>query len=443
MTLTKVATAGPLGRNAKAFSTVLIFLLPALALTTRFGMVLIQLMFLLTAAWLGNKGFSGSYAANARVVGPLVVAFLGYFLISLARMLYFDQDTSTIDGPSRLLFALTCVGVVVLLRPRIEWFWIGLFVGTVSVAVIAAVQWFLLGMERATGFTHHAITFGDLSVAMGVMSLCALSEFRKTRLAWMPIVAMLCGVGAAVLSGSRGSWIGLLLVVFPLLRYGSPAHGKRLWYAVGIALFALVAGYFVPGTGIASRISLAVVEVQRYFATGDATTSVGIRLELWKASLMMVAEHPWLGVGRAEFRPAMLAMAEQGRLQMSPALDFMSAHNDVLHILATGGVVDFAFLLMLYAAPLYLFWTTLQRGGPERAAPALAGLVLVICFIGFGLTDVMFWLMATKVFYAMMVCVLAGFCLMPTAPRTDLAAPEGNALLHHALVLDARSRAAS
>jgi O-antigen ligase len=426
MTLAKIAAAGPFGSNAKAFSTVLIFLLPALALTTGFGMALIQLLFLLTAAWLGNKGFAGPYATNARVVGPLVVGFLGYFLISLARMLYFDQDTRTIDGPSRLLFALTCFGVVVLLRPQIKWFWIGLFVGTVSAAAIAAVQWFVLGLERATGFTPYAIAFGDLSLAMGVMSLCALSEFRKTRLAWMPIVAMLCGVCAAVLSGSRGAFIGLLLVVFPLLRYGSPAHGKRLWYAVGIALFALVAAYFAPGSGVASRISLAMVEVQRYFAAGDATTSVGIRLELWKASLMMVAEHPWIGVGRSEFRPAMLAMAEQGRLQMSPALDCFKAHNEVLHFLAVGGVVDFSFLLMMYGAPLYLFWTTLQRGGPERVAPALAGMALVICFIGFGLTDVLFWLMVSKVFYAMMVCVLAGFCLMPTAARTDLAEPEGS-----------------
>jgi hypothetical protein len=59
----------------------------------------------------------------------------------------------------------------------------------------------------------------------------------------------------------------------------------------------------------------------------------------------------------------------------------------------------------------------LKRSGGERAALGLAGVVLVVCFIGFGLTDVMFWLMIPKVFYAMMVCTIAGLCLaVPADP---------------------------
>ena len=43
-------------------------------------------------------------------------------------------------------------------------------------------------------------------------------------------------------------------------------------------------------------------------------------------------------------------------------------------------------------------------------------MLLVICFIVFGLTDVMFWLMITQAFYAAMVCVLVGFCLAAKTP---------------------------
>jgi hypothetical protein len=60
----------------------------------------------------------------------------------------------------------------------------------------------------------------------------------------------------------------------------------------------------------------------------------------------------------------------------------------------------------------------LHHGPPAVAAPALAGMLLVICFIAFGLTDAMFWLMMTKVFYATMACVLAGFCLAAQAAPT-------------------------
>lgn len=399
------------------------FALPALALTTTFGLLLVQLLILLATAWWWRKGLSAFYAANARAIRLVVVAFVGYFLVSLARLLYFHQGLHTLDGPSRMMFALSCIGFAGFLRPPIRWFWLGLCIGAIGAAAIGLWQWLAIGMDRVEGLTHHAITFGDLSVAMGVMSLCAWSEFRNSRLAFLPVVAMLCGVLASIVSGSRGAWLGLLLVLLPLLKYGSAVHGKRLAYGVAAALVFSAIAYAVPATEIARRVDDAVSEVQRYAATRDATTHIGVRLDLWRASLMMIAENPLIGVGRDEFRPALLELARQGRVPQSPALGYSSPHNDVLNTLATGGLVDFVFLMLMYGAPLAFFWKTLHSGAAQRTVPALAGLLLVICFIGFGLTDVMFWLMIPKSFYAMMVCALTGFCLadgaQPAARPTE------------------------
>ena len=292
------------------------FALGALALTTTSGMGLVQLLVLLVTAWLANKGLFAFYAANARAIRLIFIAFGGYFLVSLARLLVFHQGLHTLDGPSRMLFALSCIGFVGFLRPRIRWFWLGLCIGTIGAAAIGAWQWLVLGMERVEGLTHHPITFGDLSVAMGVMSLCAWSEFRHSRLAFLPVVAMLCGVLASIMSGSRGAWLGLLLVLVPLLKYGSAVHGKRLAYGVGLALALSALAYAVPATGIAHRVDDAVSDVHRYATARDATTNVGVRLELWTASLMMIAEHPLVGVGREEFQPALLELARQGRVEL-------------------------------------------------------------------------------------------------------------------------------
>ncbi|MBI3229278.1 MAG: O-antigen ligase family protein, partial [Burkholderiales bacterium] len=200
---------------------------------------------------------------------------------------------------------------------------------------------------------------------------------------------------------------------------GAASKTIAIFCLAGIAVLALA--YVVPATGVAHRVDEALSDIQRYMRNQDATTSVGIRLELWKASWMMLSDHPWLGVGRDQFRPALLALAAQGRLPLSPALEFSSSHNDALHFLATGGLLDFSFLLLLYGAPLVFFarvWRQAQQQADHvRAEAALAGLVLVLCFIGFGLTDVMFWLMMTKVFYVMMVGVLAGFCLIDNSKQ--------------------------
>jgi ADP-heptose:LPS heptosyltransferase/O-antigen ligase len=329
----------------------------------------------------------------------------------LLRMVLDKQGLNTLDGPSRLLFGLSCIGVMVKLRPSPRYFWIGLCAGTVVAAGSALVQVALQGMERAIGFTHHAITFGDLALAMGLMALCGLSEFRHTRLAWLPGLALLCGMVASILSASRGGWLALPLVLILLAVYGRHLYGRRLLIlsALALALFALA--FALPATGVAQRIDVGIEEVRRYLTLGDATTSVGIRLELWKASLMMFAEHPWLGVGRDNFDVVLQTLAAQGRLQQSPALTFSSSHNDVLNCLATGGLLDFSLLLLMYGAPLRFFLRQLRLPESGQRPLAMAGLVVVLSFIGFGLTDVMFWLMMPKVFYVMMVCSLIGMCL--------------------------------
>ena len=390
-------------------------LLPATALTTNFGVHLALLLVLLSLGLLVRRGLADFHRTHARALRYLFIGFGGFVLVTLLRMLWFGHSIKVMDGPSRLLFALACIGFVGILRPNIRLFWIGMCIGTIVAAVQGGWQFLVLHEERVTGITHHAITYGDLAVAMGVMSFCALSEFRGTRLAWLPPLALLCGMLAATFSGSRGAWLAFLLVLWPMLKYGSRMHGNTMRWVVGLVLLACAAGYLVPQTGIAQRVADAVSDVERYYSVHDASTNVGTRLELWQAAGMMIAEHPWLGVGRENFQPTMRALHQEGRLQDTMALTYSSAHNDVLHTLATGGLLDLVFLLLAYAGPFAFFSRMLHHGPQAAAAPALAGMLLVILFVAFGLTDVMFWLMRTQAFYATMVCVLAGFCLAAQA----------------------------
>lgn len=393
------------------FGNGLMFLLPALVLTTRDSMTVIQAIMLVAVLAAGRARWAAVLRLHGRAVRWIGFGFIGYFLVSLLRLVVFEQPLRTLDGPFRLLLALSCIGFVCLYRPAQRWFWLGMCVGSVGAGIVALAEWLTLGVDRVEGFTHHAITFGDLAVAMGVMSLCSLSEWRGGRWAWLPVVALVSGLAASVLSGSRGGWVGLLLVVPPLLHYGSAVHGRRIVYAVLAVLALCVVAYFVPATSIERRTLDAVREVQRWFAADDATTHVGVRLELWKASWMMISEHPWLGVGRDNFFSALNALHAAGRLQASPALIYSSSHNDLIHTLATGGLLDFSLLLVMYLGPLLFFLRVLAQPGGEGRTAALAGMSLVVCYIGFGQTEVMFWLMMPKIFYGMMVCVLAGLCL--------------------------------
>lgn len=392
----------------------LVFALPATALITSFGLGLVQFCILLS---LCSPVMRNWYARHFRTIAFVITGFVLYFLVSAARWLIFDQSLRTLDGPSRLLFGLSCIGFVACWRPPLRYFYWGLCVGAIGAGVLALLQRFVFKIDRVPGFTHHPISFGDLALALGLMAMCTVARFRGTRFAAMPWLALLAGMLTSVLSGSRGGWLALPLVLWPLLRYGRALYGKLLWQLLLLCLALVLLAWLVPATGVAGRVAEAVSDVRGYLDHQDATTSVGIRLELWKASWLMFTSHPWLGVGRDQFDVALHLLASQGQLQDSPALTYSSSHNDALHFLATGGVLDFVCLLWMYGGPLVFFVRVLRRSeaaGPAQSGvqtPALMGLVLVMCFIAFGLTDVMFWLMMPKVFYVMMISILTGFCM--------------------------------
>ena len=48
-------------------------------------------------------------------------------------------------------------------------------------------------------------------------------------------------------------------------------------------------------------------------------------------------------------------------------------------------------------------------------APALAGMLVVLAYFGFGLTEVIFWSLKGTMFYVLMVALLMGFCLTANA----------------------------
>jgi O-antigen ligase len=123
----------------------------------------------------------------------------------------------------------------------------------------------------------------------------------------------------------------------------------------------------------------------------------------------MFVEHPFFGVGRAQFNPALNELIARGVI--SPNMHgFFHAHNELLNALATQGVVGAATLFLLYALP-FAFFLRCLRGHDASRAHALAGLLLVLAYADFGLTQVLFAHHIGAAFYAVTVSCLAGLCI--------------------------------
>ena len=393
-------------RTTLIFSGAL-FLLPALALTSRFGITLIELAVLAGSAWYARRLWRerGNLFDSA---GMIVAAFGLSFLLALGSLLLTGFESRFIENPLKAILVMPVIGLVVLGKPKGDWFWYGLFAGTAGAASIALYQRFGLSAPRAEGF-HMAIMFGDVAMAMGLISLAGLQRFAGTRFALLPLLTFVAGVTASLLSGTRGGWMALVLSLIPLYSYGRHAVGRRIIVVAVIGLSLIAAAALVPELGVRQRFTDISTDLEKY-RTGNPDTSIGLRFENWKGAAKIFSEHPLTGIGRANYQRGLQDLI--ARNELPPAVSGLRhAHNELLNAFATEGIVGGLALIFVYAAPFTFFLRRLRNDPPCRPY-ALAGLLLVLSFMDFGLTQVLFAHHIGSAFYALATGTLAGLCIL-------------------------------
>ena len=398
---------------SRAWGSVLLFMLPALALVTHSGIGLASFLILLT----GLGTFRAGRAALARHwndVRWVVLAFLfNFVVVSVYFLLRPEEVLSNLEIPLRMLAAVSALTMVVVMRPPSQALWWGAIVGAAGAMVFVGYQRIVLGMERPGGWIN-AVTFGDLAVLLAVMAFAAAIDFRQARrsVLW-PLFGGLAGVLALVLSGTRGGWISLALAALLCLRLGHLTRSRNVRILIGAGVALTAALYFVPATGMQARASQALNDVHAWYNGGEKDTNVGGRLELWKNAGMLIAEHPLAGVSSFAAKARTEEWVREGRLHrlVTIAPHF---HNDALQALVNGGVPGLLALAGILGAPFAFFARQASlaaaRGQPI-SAPAVAGMLVVLGFFGFGLTEMMFWMGRSGIFYAFTVFILMGLCL--------------------------------
>ncbi|MCF6261342.1 MAG: hypothetical protein L3J98_14470, partial [Gammaproteobacteria bacterium] len=206
-------------RITHGFAATVVFLFPALILVLRpadgLGLGLLALAGF-GIAWQQR----GSIQAT-REEKLLYFAVSFFFLAALLTTLLGGIDDAGVKKLSKFARLLLVIPAYVFLRRvgvSLAAFWYGLLAGSVVAAGVAMYQvWGPVNIGRAKGITH-PIIFGDLALAMGVMSLAGAGWFRE-RARWqiiLPLLAVLLALLASALSHARGGWLAIpfLVLVF-------------------------------------------------------------------------------------------------------------------------------------------------------------------------------------------------------------------------------------
>lgn len=321
--------------------------------------------------------------------------------------------TSSFDKPLRALLAIPVLLLILAVRPSFSWLVAGLWVGAVSAGGIAIFEVVIQKVGRADG-PLNAIQFGNLSMLWGVFSavvVCYLTQQKIIKsVTWFCIglfgLATLMGILGSLFSGSRGGWVG---VPFMILVFWKAYGGYFCWrikcvFLVLITVTAL-AIWNTPQLGIQSRIEQAAVEFSGYIIDGRyGESSVGQRLQMWENALVMAAEKPLTGWGEWGYREYIFAAEADGRL--TPDIEHQHAHNQFLDMLAKHGIPGFIAVVAFFFVPLGLFSRHLRSSDAKHKALAVAGTLLCVGFIDFGLTQAVIWHTGGMMVYSFMLVII-------------------------------------
>ncbi len=306
----------------------------------------------------------------------LFLAFLVAAVLSNITSIWFS---SSVDTTLELLKMTAFYFTAIMLLSNTKRIVTYITLYLLSMGFVSLVQIFTyltVGLTRSTGLGGYGIIIGGTTVlgGGGVMNtgsegvngvggyssyfLANASELGLGLVVTYPlcyylfrgtssrVLRIICGLLLAmfivsiVFTGSRGAFVGMVgTLIFILYKE------KRLILGLIVLAVLSVPAYYLVSARYVERIE----SIREY----QEDQSVGIRLELWKAGLKMIADYPVFGVGTGNFP---VAYGGTYRAKDSASL-YWSPHNVFIQILTEMGLVGFTiYILFIWS----IFWTNMQ-----------------------------------------------------------------------------------
>ncbi len=389
---------------------------PVLTLSVKGGTNAVLLLLLLLALWVrfaSPKDLRPSQWGQPAWRGYLA-AMLALPLVTLVSQLA-NQPFSghAHDAPARYFLALP----VFFLLQRLP---LRAFDGLLPGCALATLAGWLLSRPLDEGRLGvpalDLIHYGDLALLLGVLALCGLLRPAHTGLRALYLLGGLAGIAASLLSGSRGGWLALPVLLLLVLHHRGWGWQKLL--ATLLALCLLVSALFAASPAFQQRVTR-LGDDYRAWQVGNHDTSLGARLQLYRAAISTVAQHPLLGVGPTGFAAETVRLQQAGQLTPYAAqLGQGEIHNDLLSKAAGMGLPGLLAMLAIYLVPLHLFRRA-ARLSPAQRYYALLGKVFVLACLIFGLSVEFLNLTLATAFYSLGVAILLAACYNPHHPTKD------------------------
>lgn len=361
----------------------LILLLPACALVVDHGasapFTLLVLIALFVLPFLPGKQV---LKRDEIILLLSCAAFFVWAIISMYLSGINDDALKRINVYSRFFTFIPVYFLIRRCRLSVEWLAAGVIVGAISSGLYAIVE-IALNFEsysgRASG-ARHPVYFGSLSLLMACMSLAFV---RVVRGVWWKTaigIAFVMGLIASIFSGTRGAWVAFPVLALVLLWQHWPQIGL-LQRKILLALMFLIPAilFLIPATNVSDRFDEAVEDVRKYKQGITVRTSVGQRIEMWRAALDMIKNNAIIGAGTGSYNSYAAKLVAQQGYNESITL-FGNPHNEYLNVAATRGIIGLLLLFMVFIVPVTFFYKRCRVGDDRVCACATVGILIVVAY---------------------------------------------------------------
>ncbi len=277
------------------------------------------------------------------------------FIVSILFSIYLSILYQLQGASPSLLRSFIAGSLVTLFFPRkllSKKIMLGLIlIGSMMLFLNSLYYTFYLGLSRSAGLVN-VIPYATFCSVFSLAGLYFFLSHQEKNIKLIGLITTILSTTCVILSLSRGVWLALFFSMIMMLFFQF-RHSKKMWKYILISIISLLIGFFMFQDKINHRIAQTNAEIQE-IKEGNLNTSIGLRLQMWNASFLVVRDNWLFGVGSSH-QMILEELANQGQVSQE-LVKFKNQHyhNQLIDTLVKYGVFGVLLLIMMYITPIYL-----------------------------------------------------------------------------------------
>ena len=342
------------------------------------------------------------------------IAYPAFVFISLLIHQQWSIFDNELDNPLRFVYVIPIFLLLSKIKLDERWVITAFSFGAIAIGINSILSF----TGGRVGLSYgNPISMGNVATALAVISLIVGIGSPKFHFGWrfISFVALLLGVSASLLSGTKGGWISLFMVAMYGLYVWRATYLKKV-AVVGLALFTLFIFDGVMKNLPSSRLVIFKQNIECFVEDPRSQCgmgSFGVRVWMNLAGVNNFLNHPIIGSG-LDSTIATLDQAKKDDLIPSNVSSFNHLHNDLVEIISQMGLVGFVGYAFLFGG---FSWVSvkLRKLSNDENPWAVATLMNTVLFLEFGVTQATLTHASTITYFAFSNALLIGMAFRHAA----------------------------